>query len=209
MSNNQQNVSPNFSLEDTRNGQKTIKVNGIYLHSKYDPLKEAVSFANANTVEEENISGFLILGLGLGYHVRELATRTDRPIYVLEANKNMLNFANDVCHISDLPNVHILSDIDVEELFFNGEFVEFLSEKPKTIVHPSSFKADSKFYQEFLSFRSDNVLTLEAAGLIDDDIINTGIDENETIAEYSNKLLNKNQLSNSEQLVLATYALFK
>lgn len=213
MSNNQQNISPNstinFSLEDTRNGNKTIKVNGIYLHSKYDPIKEAISFANANISEDENPSGFLVLGLGLGYHIVELAKRTDRLIYVLEANKNIINFANEVCRINELKNVKVLYDIDIEELFFNEDFVKFLSEKPKTIVHPSSFKSETKFYQEFLSFRSPNTLTVEAADLINDDYINTSLNEDETFAEYSNRLLHKNKLNKSEQLVLATYSIFK
>ena len=86
-----ENANNFLSLEETRNGQNTIKVNGIYLHSKYDPIKEAISFVNANIEEDQNTSGYLVLGLGLGYHVAELANRTNKQITVLEPNKELYN----------------------------------------------------------------------------------------------------------------------
>lgn len=209
---NTQNLSNNenslFSLEETRNGYKTIKVNGIYLHSKYDPIKEATSFVNSNLSEEESPSGYLVLGLGLGYHIAELANRTEKRIIVLESNKNLCNLANDICGIEKYKRVRVISNIDIDELFFDPDFVEFLSERPKTIVHPSSFKADTRFYQNFLSYRSSNLLNDEAVSLLKNNGIEPSMNENETFRSYSERLSAKNQLDQSEKLVLATYAVF-
>ena len=198
-----------LSLEETRNGHKTIKVNGIYLHSKYDPIKEAQSFVNSNLNVDENPTGYLVLGLGLGYHILDLASRTDKKIIVLESNKNIYNFACDICQIHQLTNVRVITGINSDELFFEHEFVKFLSQKPKTLVHPSSFKANGKFYQDFLSFRSENNLNEDSLDLIEDEYIATDIRENETFSEYSERLLTKDSVNSSEQLVLATYALFE
>lgn len=69
------NLQNNITLEQTRNNQKTIKVkyNGkdFYLHSKYDPLREAEAIIN-KLEEKENIdenSHVIFYGLGLGYHI--------------------------------------------------------------------------------------------------------------------------------------------
>jgi len=64
-----------IEIENTKNNQKTIKVKkgdkDFYLHSKYDPLREAESIIN-KLEEKENIdenSHVIFYGLGLGYHI--------------------------------------------------------------------------------------------------------------------------------------------
>lgn len=70
----------NFIVEHTRNNQETIKVKKdegyFYLHSKYDPLREAETIIK-KLEEKENIdenSHIIFYGLGLGYHI-DLLTR--------------------------------------------------------------------------------------------------------------------------------------
>lgn len=69
------NQQSNITVENTKNNQKTIIVNKeektFYLHSKYDPLREAESIIN-KLEEKENIdenSHVIFYGVGLGYHV--------------------------------------------------------------------------------------------------------------------------------------------
>ena len=69
------NQQSNITVENTKNNQKTIIVNKeekiFYLHSKYDPLREAESIIN-KLEEKEKIdenSHVIFYGLGLGYHV--------------------------------------------------------------------------------------------------------------------------------------------
>lgn len=69
------NHQSNITIENTKNSQQTIKVKkgerDFYLHSKYDPLREAESIIN-KLEEKENIdenSHVVFYGLGLGYHI--------------------------------------------------------------------------------------------------------------------------------------------
>ncbi|MBP1925713.1 hypothetical protein J2Z76_001574 [Sedimentibacter acidaminivorans] len=64
----------NITIENTKNNQKTVKIekdNGcIYLHSKYNPFREAESIINK--LEEENVdkdTHVIFYGIGLGYHL--------------------------------------------------------------------------------------------------------------------------------------------
>lgn len=60
----------------------------ITFHSKYDPLKEATTWANTAAVEVYDVGNIVVIGLAAGYHIIELAKRLpDRQIDVLEFNE--------------------------------------------------------------------------------------------------------------------------
>lgn len=198
----------NFSLENSKNGEKTIKINNIYLHSKYDPIKEARSFVNSNLLDNIDHTGYLVLGLGLGYHVKELAEKTEKLIFVVESNHNLVNLANDICKINELENVIVLSEEDAPSLFQDHNFVQFLCTKPKTIVHPSSFKSDQNYYQGFLSYKSPNSTQDEIFETVSDEI-GFSTEANLPVSEIAKSLLSKERLSKAEQTILATYSLLK
>ena len=68
-------------LEDTKTSDKTLKIEKdnsmIYLHSKYNPLREAESIID-NLEERESIDEdkyIIFYGLGLGYHIDAFASR--------------------------------------------------------------------------------------------------------------------------------------
>ncbi|WP_414733588.1 motility associated factor glycosyltransferase family protein [Acetobacterium carbinolicum] len=81
--NNWQLKSPekHFICEKTRSDQETLKHENtgksIYVHSKYDPLKEAVILIdNLETNEPINPDTHVVFfGLGLGYHIDEFVNR--------------------------------------------------------------------------------------------------------------------------------------
>lgn len=65
----------NIKIEITKNGHNTLLVekdeNKFYLHSKYDPLREAEAIIN-KVIENETIDDnthVIFYGLGLGYHI--------------------------------------------------------------------------------------------------------------------------------------------
>lgn len=75
----------------SREGSPTMLWDGTSLHSRYDPVAEAVRWAEeATTALPENTTGFLVLGLGLGYHVLELLERTSLPVAVFEPHPDIL-----------------------------------------------------------------------------------------------------------------------
>ncbi|WMJ78640.1 MULTISPECIES: motility associated factor glycosyltransferase family protein [unclassified Sedimentibacter] len=69
------NFQSNISIEHTKNNQETIKIKkderDFYLHSKYNPLREAEAIIS-KLEEKESIddnSHVVFYGLGLGYHI--------------------------------------------------------------------------------------------------------------------------------------------
>lgn len=60
-------------IEETRNGNKTLSIakddKKIYLHSKYNPLKEAETIVDSFDDIDEN-TNVIFYGTGLGYHIR-------------------------------------------------------------------------------------------------------------------------------------------
>ena len=61
-----------FEMERSKTGYVTLRYNGKYIHSKYNPVKEAEQFANNNYNVIENNSTVVVYGLGLGYHILAL-----------------------------------------------------------------------------------------------------------------------------------------
>ncbi len=75
--------------EATRSGELTVSLDGVRLHSVYDPRREA-----RRLIEAELPAGCEVVvcyGLGLGYHVEELLTmRPEAEVIVVEPDTQLL-----------------------------------------------------------------------------------------------------------------------
>lgn len=97
-------------VENSKSGIKTIRIehsnHESYLHSKYDPIKEAQiiidQFAKANNITDE--SHIVFWGLGLGYHLEELIRRyPNNQFSIYEPSKKVfLEYLNEK-KLSKLP----------------------------------------------------------------------------------------------------------
>jgi len=78
-----------FQSEATRSGELTASLDGVRLHSAYDPRREA-----RRLIEAELPAGCGVVvcyGLGLGYHVEELLTmRPEAEVLVVEPDTQLL-----------------------------------------------------------------------------------------------------------------------
>ena len=75
-------IPDNVQVSAARSGDDTLQVDGRFVHSSYDPRREA-----ARLVETAGIvpgSPVLVMGLGLGYHVEELLRVTSGTVLVVE-----------------------------------------------------------------------------------------------------------------------------
>lgn len=72
-------VTDDYCVEITKNSMKTLYKNDnnkkIYVHSKYNPIEEAKTFAKQLEGKDEQI--VCIMGFGLGYHIREIYQSTN------------------------------------------------------------------------------------------------------------------------------------
>lgn len=146
-------------LETSQSGHRTAKIGHLYLHSKYNPIGEARAFIKAHFPPEGFDQEVLVLGIGLGHHVAELLSYLDEntQIAVVASNKNLVELAQQIYGKNfDDNRVQIFYHCSPEEFFFNEKFLEFLSLRPKIVIHSNSFKVFTNFYKSFFSFRSSN-----------------------------------------------------
>jgi len=145
------------SFSQSKSGHKIPMVNGVYLHSVYDPIKEAESLVAEHEKNLEKENNVLILGLGYGYHINEIRSKlmlnfgTDYNIYVIEPNPNIVKFVKEDRMIFDGP-IKIICKQTLDDIFSETNFVDFLMKKPTLISHSSSFNLYSEFFKEFMSF---------------------------------------------------------
>ena len=79
-------------LEPTRSGhwtaQATTPQNAMcYLHSRYEPIREAERMADGVEIEDKYC--FVISGMGLGYHVRALAERLRGEAFIIRSEPSV------------------------------------------------------------------------------------------------------------------------
>lgn len=147
-----------YELQPSRNGLTVPVINGVYLHSIYNPVKEAEAFAKTNERNIKLKKNILILGLGFGYHVEEIAKlarifHKEYNIVVLEPNERLVDdFINTKNFVDE--NIHVLNNDNIKDLFNTEEFVNFLMTKPCIIKHDTSFVLEKEFYSKFLAYQA-------------------------------------------------------
>ena len=114
-----------FPIEPTKSGAWTVRATAsdgkpLYLHSRYDPVSEAKR--RAATVEIEGNFGFVVSGMGLGYHIVALCERLlgDAIVVICEPSVEMIATA--------------LTCVDFAELIESRRVV-FLTDANKTRLH--------------------------------------------------------------------------
>lgn len=145
-----------ISIEISKSGQPTVKVvsgdKGVYLHSKYDPIKEAEIFINK--YDAEDYRHVLFFGIGLGYHVEAFVQKhPNKRIYIYESKAEILAtyLSNKIINESvnkSLENIYVpeLNDNIADNL---TELFEGIDRKVLIIVLPSIENAFAEDYKDF------------------------------------------------------------
>lgn len=102
-----------------KNNEKVLKVGNFYVNSLYNPSREAESFikGHSNLLSDEIIH---VIGLGLGYHIKELINKTNERqiIKILDINENLKSFIiNEVKELKNNKRIKIYSKKDMEKFF--------------------------------------------------------------------------------------------
>lgn len=146
-------------VEKARSGAMTASINGISLHSRFDPVIEAKQWVESEAVTEALSSGFslAVFGMGLGYHIIELAKLLDRftiietNLVVMKAALTWLDFTN------TLDNMTIITDINK----LNGNIADtLLFHSPSKRLNPGLYRqVASLIYatQKLAGFKKDLV----------------------------------------------------
>ena len=75
-------------------GDPTLTADGVLLHSRHDPRREAARWAETQRERLGDAADTaVVLGFGLGYHVEALAAVWEKPIVVVEPDRALLRTA--------------------------------------------------------------------------------------------------------------------
>lgn len=80
-----------WALAEAKDGKATLQLNSHWLYSRYRPYEDAEKWIASNYDEEA--TSYLLIGLGLGYHVQALQRYTTKKIYVYYFDKKELAYS--------------------------------------------------------------------------------------------------------------------
>lgn len=150
-------MTTTYEVKFTNNGLPVPSVQGVCLHSIFDPIGEGNHFADSHIEELNDYDNFIVLGLGMGYHITSCLNYLNQMnkkfrLFVLEPDQRIIkDFTN---YQSDLnTKITILSE-PVEHLFNDETFLDLLLLKPAVLIHKSSYQQNPDYYQNFLKYRA-------------------------------------------------------
>ncbi len=168
------NIIP-YTVIETKTDFQTIKIDNndheYFLHSKYDPVKEAVNQVDNFIITNNEV--VFVLGIGLGYHLFELVKKyPDTLFIVVEVNPEIyLTYFSTVSdeYINN-KNIMYLTESDSDDIL---NFILYLTTKVikndvkfKIFKHTPSLKLYNKKYDdisykllEAFSYYYSNILT--------------------------------------------------
>ena len=170
-------------IEQSREGTPTLSVTDeaqkkIYLHSRYDPLKE--SEVLKDKFIPDKFDALIILGSGLGYHLLELKGIKDkyRKIIIIDI---LMDIDKEIARnpftdfLAKSQNIKFLTGISsskIEEIL-NSE-IDFGKIKGLDVIeHPASIRAFSAYYneitkiiQQLINRKAGNIATQKAFGTL-------------------------------------------
>lgn len=148
-----------YEVKTSRTEQKVPVVNGVHLHSIYNPFKEAESLVESQLEALKSKNEVLVLGLGFAYHVNAIIEKLEEfhgnnfKIIVVEPNIEVY----EDCLAGDLlnkKNVLVYAGFTSNELYSDLDFVHFLLRKPAMIAHPPSFNLYQYYFKTILTFEA-------------------------------------------------------
>lgn len=144
-----------IDLLETKKGLKTVKINNILLHSKYDPIKEAKNFVKENFDEEKTN---ILFGMGLGYIYKEIKEMYGVEIIVIDPLYSKIK------EYILLEPEYIIDEINKLEINrIVNEKLEFYSRRINIMCAPSYQQLFMREYKETLNIlkniQHSNILT--------------------------------------------------
>ena len=154
----------------SKTGKLTLAYNNMFLHSKYDPEKEADRFIK-ESLKDDNPSVVILLGAGIGYLSRELKKMSPYSKQILiYYSKEIYEHCNEIevsqyswhprlgLSFSDFLQKHF-SDIDLEGL----KIIEW---PPSSLIFPATSRKINLEIKRIVKEFRGNIVTTNAFGKI-------------------------------------------
>lgn len=157
-----------FQILPTRGGLPSVKLlsheQEVWLHSPYDPVREARQWVAELTLEEGQVA--LVFGFGMGYHVAALAQNFPKnTILVFEPVSELFELARQNINLEELlvaPNVHVFTGLQGSRLIdFLAQHVQLHArEKIKLFEYPPLVRVFKEQYDQLGRSLVDGLNTL-------------------------------------------------
>lgn len=157
MSMNNLPIITSYEVKKSRTDEFVPVVNGVHLHSIYNPEKEAHSLIDSHIHALKEKNEVVILGLGFGYHVNYAIKKMQEfhgnnfRLIVIEPNHDVYKDCLDK-NLIDKKNILIYSGFTARELYSDIDLIHFLLRKPAIIAHATSFNLYQLYFKDFLTF---------------------------------------------------------
>ncbi len=114
-----------FQIEVAKNGENTLLVNDKYIYSKYNPSNDAETII-VSEIKSDSI-GFVLIGLGLGYHLEALLELTNnKPILVLFLDSKEIDLFKKYSRRKEIlhnKNVELISYEKLDKSFLDYQII--------------------------------------------------------------------------------------
>lgn len=130
-----------------RSGHQVLKKNGRWLASTVDPVREARQWATQamRNIESDSSETALVLGLGCGYHVAELAARRPRGgVVAIERDREIVARALEFC--PELQNVKIVIEPDWLKLVDHEPVRDAVGGSYRILKHGPSCQLEPEYF---------------------------------------------------------------
>jgi len=150
-----------YHVEKTRDNNYTLRLDNIYYHSRYDPIKETDRIVEILLKENDDLDILVIFGSGLGYLIRSLHekllknNKSSIKPYIIYIEYDLKMFLTSIKYFdwSD-----ILKDENIK-MFFSaekeiiGSFIQTIpSKKMRYYYYRPSFVKNEDYYKEIQKY---------------------------------------------------------
>lgn len=141
----------NIDIVAAKSGNPTLLVDGVLLHSKYDPIKEAKTFLDANNHIYNGEKNVVIYGLGLGYHLDELLNRvsSECSIYVFDVDEDVIQIGTNLGLTQKILNDHRVKAYLGYSNYVLKEFGDALKKVEDILLYKPSLRVLPEYYKDF------------------------------------------------------------
>ena len=154
-----------FEIKNSKTDLPVPVVDGVHLHSIYNPKREAESFAKQNEVQLGKNNCVLIFGLGFGYHIEQIEFKMNQihgenyRIFIVEPNRKIVDYCVKNGLFTPTKQKRVFCYGEIKNYFGDRSLVSFLSKKPSVIPHPASFNLNETFFKTFMTYKASTKLS--------------------------------------------------
>lgn len=137
----------------TKEGNYTLTINDVFLHSKYYPSKEAERFIENNIEKFKDKKNVVIYGIGLGYHIKEMMSLVDEDckVFAFDTDMEVIKKSEELGMLDELKK-----DKRIQLSYgYNSELFKELSKKMSLvediIIYKPSLRTLPPKYEDFIN----------------------------------------------------------